>query len=91
MAGSFSPNVATVTRNLNDSNLTDLQSREILRNWLAPPHLSTNRNTARAAQSSGTGSWFIQGGAFIEWKTRGTVLWIRGIRTLLSRSSFCVC
>ncbi len=32
--------------------------------------------------------WFIQSGAFEAWKTTASLLWIRGIRTLLLHSAF---
>ncbi len=60
------------------------QSREKLREWLAPPNPSINHNTARGTQHGGTAKWFLQGNTFDEWKENGSLLWIRGNRTLLS-------
>ncbi|KAI0274204.1 hypothetical protein BGY98DRAFT_1188657 [Russula aff. rugulosa BPL654] len=54
------------------------QSREKLRTWLAPPNPSVNHNTAHDTQHDGTANWFIQGPTFDEWKTNGSLLWIRG-------------
>ena len=51
--------------------------------WLAPPNPSINHNTARATQHDGTAEWFISGSTFDEWKTDGSLLWIRGNRMLI--------
>ena len=63
------------------------QARESLRHWIAAPDVSPSHNTARASRYKETGTWFIQGDTFNTWKTTGSLLWIRGIRTLLSRSA----
>ena len=63
--------------------LTENQSREHLRTWLAPPNPSINHNTACGTQHDGTAKWFIHGGTFDEWKKSGSLLWIRGNRKLL--------
>ena len=68
---------------------TGNQSRTELRKWLAPPNPSINHNTAHDAQHDGTANWFIQGHTFDEWKTNGSLLWIRGNRMLfLPRQTF---
>jgi hypothetical protein len=54
-----------------------------LQQWLAPPNPSVNHNTAHDTQHNGTANWFIQGRTFDEWKTNGSLLWIRGSRMLL--------
>ncbi|KAI0270078.1 hypothetical protein BGY98DRAFT_1190151 [Russula aff. rugulosa BPL654] len=54
------------------------QSRTELRRWLAPPNPSINHNTAHDTQHNGTANWFIQGPTFDEWRTNGSLLWIRG-------------
>ncbi|KAF8500753.1 ankyrin repeat-containing domain protein [Russula emetica] len=54
------------------------QSRKELRQWLAPPNPSINHNTACNTQHDGTAEWFIQGSTFDQWKTNGSLLWIRG-------------
>ena len=59
-----------------------IQSRDQLRTWLAPPNFSINHNTACGTQHDGTTKWFIEGGAFDEWKKNGSLLWIRGNRML---------
>ncbi|KAI0291192.1 hypothetical protein B0F90DRAFT_402769 [Multifurca ochricompacta] len=54
------------------------QSREKLRGWLSPPNPSINHNIARETHHGGTATWFTEGGTFDEWKTNGSLLWIRG-------------
>ncbi|KAI0249040.1 hypothetical protein BJV78DRAFT_728169 [Lactifluus subvellereus] len=54
------------------------QSRAELRRWLAPPDPSVNHNIACDLQHGGTATWFIQSSIFEEWKTNGSLLWIRG-------------
>ena len=54
-----------------------------LRQWLTPPDPSINYNIARSKHHDGTAEWFIRGSTFDEWKTNGSLLWIRGNRMLL--------
>ncbi|KAH7903380.1 hypothetical protein BJ138DRAFT_1194414, partial [Hygrophoropsis aurantiaca] len=65
-----------------------LDVKEIVRNqedekilqWLAAPDPSVSYNTALEKRSVGTGSWFLNGEKFSEWKTKADVpLWISGI------------
>jgi hypothetical protein len=58
-------------------------SHEKLRSWLSPPNPSINHNIASATHHDGTASWFIQGKTFRAWKKNGSILWIRGNRTLI--------
>ena len=64
--------------------ITGNQMPEKLRSWLSPPDPSVNHNTACKTQHGGTATWFIQGNAFQDWKNNGSLLWVRGNRTLLS-------
>ena len=58
--------------------------QEDLKPWLSPPDPSINHNTAYKTQHGGTATWFIQGNTFQDWKMNGSLLWVRGNRTLLS-------
>ena len=50
-----------------------------IRNWLSPIDTSANYNEAREKCQDQTGSWFIQGKTFKEWKEEADkLLWIRG-------------
>ncbi|OCH90532.1 hypothetical protein OBBRIDRAFT_592935 [Obba rivulosa] len=49
-----------------------------MRRWLSPPDPSTNHNAASKSHREGTAKWFIEGEAFKEWKTTGSLLWIHG-------------
>ncbi|KAH8989880.1 hypothetical protein EDB86DRAFT_1841816 [Lactarius hatsudake] len=70
------------------SSLQDLVSNEIKKNldrsrkksrkWLSPPDPSQNQNVACEVCYDGTATWFIQGTTFLEWRTRGSLLWIHG-------------
>ncbi|KAF8263372.1 hypothetical protein EI94DRAFT_1788533 [Lactarius quietus] len=51
---------------------------QLLRTWLSPSDPSTNHNIARKAQHKGTAVWFFQGSIFMEWKSKGSLLWIHG-------------
>src|ERR1019366_10034937 len=62
--------------------LTGNQMQDKLRSWLSPPDPSVNHNTACKTQHSGTATWFVQGRAFQDWKKSGSLLWVRGNRTL---------
>ncbi|KAN0107055.1 hypothetical protein V8E52_010563 [Russula decolorans] len=54
--------------------------REDVRKWLSPPDPWKNHNLARECRHSGTGTWWIQGETYAEWKSSGpsSLLWIRG-------------
>ena len=50
-----------------------------IRNWLSPIDTSGNYNEARKKYQDQTGSWFIQGKTFNEWKGEvDKLLWIYG-------------
>jgi len=56
-----------------------------IRSWLSPPDPSVNHNIARRDHLEGTASWFIQSDSYKEWTETGSLLWIHGKRTPLSR------
>ncbi|KAF3935527.1 hypothetical protein ABW19_dt0201550 [Dactylella cylindrospora] len=66
------------------------QKREKIRNWLSPPDPSINYNQALQRRHKGTGSWFLEGNDYKEWKKQGSFLWLNGIpgcgKTILSSS-----
>ena len=50
-----------------------------IRNWLSTIDTSANYNEARKKCQDKTGSWFIEGETFKEWKEKADkLLWIRG-------------
>jgi hypothetical protein len=53
-----------------------------VRNWLSPPDPWKNHNLARGSRHSKTGTWWIEGDAYAEWKSSGSssLLWIHGKR-----------
>ena len=49
--------------------------------WMSAPDSSPNYNAAREKHQPETGSWFIEGNTFREWKEQpGSVLWLHGGR-----------
>ncbi|KAI0292469.1 hypothetical protein B0F90DRAFT_277085 [Multifurca ochricompacta] len=54
------------------------QSLKDVRTWLSPSDPSKSHNIAREVYHTGTGTWFIQGNTFTEWKNTGSLLWIHG-------------
>ncbi|KAH9958713.1 hypothetical protein BC827DRAFT_1361799, partial [Russula dissimulans] len=46
--------------------------------WLSPPDPSPNHNIAFKARHKGTGTWFLQGSVFQQWKGTSSLLWIYG-------------
>ena len=62
---------------------TGAHLRDQMLRWLSPPDPSTNYNIARAARHNGTAQWFFQGDLYSQWKSSGSLLWVRGKRTLL--------
>ncbi|KAI0292472.1 hypothetical protein B0F90DRAFT_277163 [Multifurca ochricompacta] len=49
-----------------------------IRTWLSPSDPSKCHNIMRKAHHGGTGTWFIEGDRFTEWKDNGSLLWIHG-------------
>jgi len=65
------------------------QRREKIDRWLLPTDPSKNYNKALEQRHKGSGLWFLESGAFTEWKTRrNSFLWLHGIpgcgKTILS-------
>jgi hypothetical protein len=58
------------------------QLRWEVQRWLSPPDPSTNQNIVRRARLKGTAAWFLESSALAEWKSRASLLWIHGKRTL---------
>ena len=54
--------------------------RTNIQHWLSPPNPSANHNSVSDARYSGTGTWFFESEALKEWNSRGSLLWIHGIR-----------
>ncbi|KAF7976053.1 hypothetical protein HWV62_7968 [Athelia sp. TMB] len=47
--------------------------------WMKAPDTSPSYNAARKKHQTGTGSWFLDGSQFAEWRERpGSVLWLYG-------------
>jgi|SRR5450432_713150 len=65
--------------------------REKIHQWLAAPNPSLNHNEARKKRHAASGTWFIGGGLFSDWKRRPcSFLWLQGIpgcgKTVLASS-----
>ncbi|KAK3899755.1 hypothetical protein C8A05DRAFT_46266 [Staphylotrichum tortipilum] len=53
---------------------------EKLKTWLSPPDPSANRNAAKEKRQEGTGNWFLNSTAFLEWKSGlRQHLWLHGL------------
>ena len=62
--------------------------KEVLRDlqrWLSPPDPSINYNIACGAHHERTSMWLFKDDIFQEWESDGTLLWIHGKRTVLTR------
>jgi hypothetical protein len=59
-----------------------------VRNWLSPPDPWKNHNLARESRHGGTGTWWIEGDAYAEWKSSGSLLWVHGKRQYSALYSF---
>ncbi|KAI0154632.1 ankyrin repeat-containing domain protein [Xylariaceae sp. FL1272] len=58
-------------------------------NWLSPPDPSTNYSNALKSRHPGSGKWFLQHSAYLDWKSEeNSFLWLHGIpgcgKTVLS-------
>jgi len=65
--------------------------REKTIQWLSPSDTDCDYETAMLKHHPGTGSWFLKGPQFAEFKSLvGTHLWIQGLRAYLQRLALCV-
>ena len=62
--------------------ISDIQLRENIHGWLSPPDPSTNHNIACDTHHKKPATWFFQGNIYREWKSKGSLLWVHGKRTL---------
>ncbi|KAF7978585.1 hypothetical protein HWV62_45298 [Athelia sp. TMB] len=60
--------------------IQDDRKKEKIEKWMAAPDTSLNYKAAREKHQRGTGSWFVGGPDFKNWKDGppGSVLWLRG-------------
>ena len=58
----------------------DLSSDEEkkLQEWLGAPDCSINYATALNKRVDGTGKWIFEDPTYLEWKRKGSILWIQG-------------
>jgi hypothetical protein len=70
--------------------LTGDRLQQDVRNWLSPPDPWKNHNLARESRHGGTGTWWVEGDTYAEWKSSGarSLLWIHGKRPYLALYSF---
>jgi archaellum component FlaC len=69
--------------------ITGSQLRQDLHRWLSPQDPSTNHSIACNAHHMGTATWFFEGTAYKEWKSKSSesLLWIHGKRVPQSHSA----
>ena len=70
--------------------LTGDKLQQDVRNWLSPPDPWKNHNLALGSRHGGTGSWWIEGDTYAEWKSSGasSLIWIHGKRPYIALRSF---
>lgn len=57
------------------------KDRQKICSWLSAPDPTSNHEAARKKQQPTTGTWFVGGSQFEEWKvTSCSFLWLHGIR-----------
>ena len=66
--------------NKGSGNLPWDKIKDDIHSWLNPPDPLTNYNSARLVSHKGTAEWFLRGDTFKIWKSKGSLLWIRGMR-----------
>jgi len=59
-----------------------------VRNWLSPPDPWKNHSLAHKSRHGGTGTWWIEGDSYAEWKFSGSLLWVHGKRQYFALYSF---
>jgi hypothetical protein len=66
----------------NRARFTGDKVRRDVRNWLSPPDPWKNHSIVHKSRHSGSGTWWIKGDAYAEWKYSGpsSLLWINGKR-----------
>ena len=60
--------------------ISENQLWEDIHRWLSPPDPSTNHNTACGTHSKRLATWFFEGKIYYEWKSKGSLLWVHGMR-----------
>ena len=70
--------------------LTGDKIQQEVQRWLSPPDPWKNHNLARKFRHSETGTWWIQGDTYTEWKSsdRSSLLWIHGKRQYFASDIF---
>ncbi|KAK4166291.1 putative vegetative incompatibility protein, partial [Cladorrhinum sp. PSN259] len=87
IAGEIHLMMSNTNANVDDLKLDSHLNK--LRNWLSPADPSTNFNVAKEKRHHGTGEWFTNSDAFLEWKSGSRRhLWLHGLagcgKTVLS-------
>jgi hypothetical protein len=57
---------------------------EGVKSWLSPPDPLQKYNTILGAHREGTTSWLLENDTYKQWKSRGSLLWISGLRSYIS-------
>ena len=60
-----------------------IHAADKVRQWLAAPDSSRNRNEARDKRQVDTCAWFLEGDRFRVWQENPGFLWVKGKRKFL--------
>jgi hypothetical protein len=84
------PDVYNIRLGILSSTLTGDKLQQDVRNWLSPPDPWKNHHLARESRHGGTGTWWVEGDTYAEWKFPGanSLLWIHGKRPYFALYSF---
>jgi hypothetical protein len=75
--------ISTGSAVLKNPMASDEHRKKKIHGWLSAPDPSSNHDAACEKRQPNTGSWFIDGEAFAEWKSKpSSFLWLHGIREL---------
>ena len=86
---SYSRDLITISRQSSPM-VVGKEALRDLQGWLSPPDPSTNHNIACGAQHERTSLWLFKDNIFKEWELNGSLLWIHGKRTVLTRRGLIV-
>jgi hypothetical protein len=87
---SYSPNFFLVAHRHSNMRAGG-KTLENVKLWLSPPDPSQKYNTILGVHHEGTNTWLFKNDTYNQWKSRGSLLWISGLRSCISALLQIIC
>ncbi|KAJ5770979.1 uncharacterized protein N7511_003030 [Penicillium nucicola] len=65
------------TKNILNSSVQDLKRKEVL-GWICSQDQSLLYQSRKSRRHPGTCQWFLQGREYLQWRSKGSLLWVKG-------------